>query len=148
MEREELRSLLAAVAAGGVAVDDACARLGEAQLAGAGFSDLGYAKPDVGRGVRQGVSEVIYGAGKTAAQIAGIMRELVRSGQERVIVTRLDPQKSDELRALLLAQGLRMVCLDTVEENPDLKIDFVDTWEEDPEDGPEDDFLSAADVED
>lgn len=46
------------------------------------------------------------------------------------------------------AQGLRMVCLDTVEENPDLKIDFVDTWEEDPEDGPEDDFLSAADVED
>lgn len=56
MEREELRSLLAAVAAGGVTVDDACARLGEAQLAGAGFSDLGYAKPDVGRGVRQGVS--------------------------------------------------------------------------------------------
>jgi hypothetical protein len=37
------------------------------------------------------------------------MRELVRSGQERVIVTRLDPQKSDELRALLMAQGLRMV---------------------------------------
>lgn len=109
LEREELRSLLDAVAAGTVTSDEACTRLGGASLEGPGFADLGYAKPDVQRGVRQGVSEVIYGAGKTAAQIAGIMRALVESGQERVLVTRLDPAKSDELHQLLLGQSLQMV---------------------------------------
>ncbi len=36
------------------------------------FADLGYAKVDLHRGVRQGAAEVIYGAGKTAAQMIGI----------------------------------------------------------------------------
>lgn len=109
LEREELRSLLEAVAAGTVPADDACARLSEASLDGPGYVDLGYAKPDVQRGVRQGVPEVIYGAGKTAGQIAGIMRALVESGQERVLVTRLDVGKSAELWRLLLDQSLQMV---------------------------------------
>ena len=108
MERDELRALLRAVAAGQVGVDDACARVGEAP-----FVELGYAKPDVQRGVRQGVSEVIYGAGKTAEQIAGIMDALEQSGQRRIIVTRLDAKKGEELETLLkeemprLADGYR-----------------------------------------
>lgn len=109
LEREELRSLLEAVAAGSVPANDACARLSEASLDGPGYVDLGYAKPDVQRGVRQGVPEVVYGAGKTAEQIAGIMRALVESGQERVLVTRLDAGKSAELWRLLLDQSLQMV---------------------------------------
>lgn len=96
MEREELKALLQGVAAGQVSVDDACARVGEAP-----FVDLGYAEPDLQRGVRQGVSEVIYGAGKTAEQIAGITMALAEAGQERVLITRLDAGKAREVQTLL-----------------------------------------------
>ena len=44
--------------------------------------------------MRQGVSEVVYGAGKTAEQIAGVCRALVENGQERVLVTRLRAEKA------------------------------------------------------
>lgn len=37
------------------------------------FEDIGYAKVDHHRGVRQGAPEVIFGAGKEAKQIAGII---------------------------------------------------------------------------
>jgi NCAIR mutase (PurE)-related protein len=69
MERDELRHLLEDVSRGRVGVDDALTRVGLAP-----FEDLGYAKPDLHRGVRTGASEVIYGAGKTAEQIVGIAR--------------------------------------------------------------------------
>jgi NCAIR mutase (PurE)-related protein len=98
MERDDLKRLLQAVADGSVSVDAACA-----QVAQAPFVDLGFAKPDVQRGVRQGVSEVIYGAGKTAAQIAEITAALARAGQERVLITRLSPEKKDALMPLLPA---------------------------------------------
>ena len=95
MERRELEGLLEEVAGGRVAVRDALARIATAPLA-----DLGYAQPDLDRGIRQGVSEVVYGAGKSAAQIAGIVRALVHGGQSRVLVTRLDAEKYDEVRRL------------------------------------------------
>ena len=41
------------------------------KLKEAPFEDLGYAKVDFHRSVRQGAAEVIYGAGKTTEQIAG-----------------------------------------------------------------------------
>ena len=93
MERRELQELLAAVARGEVNP-----RAAEEQLVTAPFEDLGYAKPDLHRGVRQGVSEVIYGAGKTAEQIAGIVRSLRTAGERRVLITRLDPQKAALVR--------------------------------------------------
>lgn len=96
MERDELRRLLENVASGVVSIDDAVARVSLAP-----FDDLGYAKPDTHRGLRTGASEVVYGAGKTANQIAGILRALVGRGQERVLVTRIDGAKADEVRSLL-----------------------------------------------
>ena len=63
--------------------------------------DLGYARPDLDRGVRQGVSEVVYGAGKSAEQIAGIVRALADAGQGRILVTRVDAEKCERLRSLL-----------------------------------------------
>ena len=84
-----LRALLAAVAAGEASVEEALARCKTAP-----FADLGYAKVDTHRGVRQGVAEVVYGEGKTAAQIAGICQALVASGQPRVLITRLDDGKA------------------------------------------------------
>ena len=61
------------------------------------FDDLGYAVVDLHRAVRKGVPEVVYGAGKTAEQISGILASMLAHGQERVIITRLSPEKAAEV---------------------------------------------------
>ncbi len=96
MDQRQLHELLAQVAAGDVPVEEA-----ERTLRIEPFSDLGYAKVDQHRGVRQGVSEVIYGAGKTSEQIVGVCRSMVEAGQERVLVTRLDVDKAQRVAELL-----------------------------------------------
>lgn len=100
MERSELRRLLDSVASGTTSVDDALTR-----VATAPFDDLGYAKPDVHRGVRTGASEVIYGAGKTAEQIAGIMSALIGHGQCYVLCTRVDSAKANEVVEMLCVRN-------------------------------------------
>ncbi len=100
MEKKELEALFEAVAAGELDTAEAVARVQTAP-----FRDLGYAKPDMQRGVRQGVSEVVYGAGKTAEQIAGIVGALRLAGQERVMVTRVDAEKAAALESLLAPEG-------------------------------------------
>ena len=64
-------------------------------------SDLGYARVDNDRVRRTGVSEVVYGEGKTTAQIAGIVQAMAGAGQKRVLVTRLDEAKVAGGRELL-----------------------------------------------
>lgn len=96
MDKNELSSLLEAVASGATTPADALAHIQTAPVA-----DLGYAKLDLARGVRQGVGEVVYGEGKTAEQIAGIIDSLKGSGQERVLVTRLSSEKNQQVEALL-----------------------------------------------
>ena len=56
------------------------------------FEDLGFAKVDLHRKVRQGAAEVIYGQGKTPEQIIGILDAMRNAGQGTVLVTRLSPQ--------------------------------------------------------
>jgi NCAIR mutase (PurE)-related protein len=90
-----IRELLERVRAGEASVDDALARLKDLP-----FADLGYAMVDHHRALRQGVPEVILGEGKSVAQIAGIARELARTGQN-VLVTRLDDGKATELKRAL-----------------------------------------------
>ncbi len=53
------------------------------------FEDLGYAKVDHHRSLRQGIAEVIYGAGKTPEQIVGICRAMQDRGQKNILITRL-----------------------------------------------------------
>ena len=96
MDKRELERLLADVAAGKVAPDAAADR-----IAVEPFRDLGYAKPDLSRGLRQGASEVVYGAGKTADQIAGIVSALWSAGQRHLMATRVDPEKAAAARAAL-----------------------------------------------
>ncbi|MEG2478025.1 nickel pincer cofactor biosynthesis protein LarB [Gordonibacter sp.] len=98
MEEREMRALLAAVADGSVAPDVAALRFKTAP-----FTDLGYAKVDHHRGIRQGAAEVIYGAGKTSEHIAGIVANMREAGQERVLVTRLAPDAAAEVEARLVA---------------------------------------------
>jgi NCAIR mutase (PurE)-related protein len=91
MDRAWLDDLLRAVQAGHLSIDAATA-----QLADLPFADLGYALVDHHRSLRQGAPEVVLGQGKTAEQIAGVARELVRTGQN-VLVTRIDPDQADHL---------------------------------------------------
>ena len=81
-----LTALLTQVRDGSISVADAALQLREAP-----FEDLGYARVDHHRRLRQGAAEVIYGAGKTPEQIAGIVDSLQRSGQKTVLITRMKP---------------------------------------------------------
>lgn len=71
------------------------------KLKAAPFDDLGYAKVDNHRSIRQGVAEVIYGAGKSPSQIIGIMKSMINNGQERILVTRLSEEAASEVKAAL-----------------------------------------------
>ena len=90
------RELLERVRSGALGVDDALIELRSAQVA-----DLGYARVDLQRRRRQGVAEVIYGAGKTPEQVAGVASALRSHGEDCVLITRLDPEKADAVAALL-----------------------------------------------
>jgi len=94
VEKRELQELLSAVADGTIAVEEASQRLSQRS-----FEDLGYAKPDLDRSRRQGVSEVVYGAGKTAEQIVGIVGALRAAGDRHIMVTRLDTEKARDVAA-------------------------------------------------
>ena len=60
--------------------------------------DLGFANVDLGRFRRQGVPEVVYGEGKSAAQIAEILSVLKANAQLPALATRVDAQKARSLR--------------------------------------------------
>ncbi|MCL1919499.1 MAG: nickel pincer cofactor biosynthesis protein LarB [Kiritimatiellaeota bacterium] len=64
--------------------------------------DLHFAKPDYDRLRRRGMPEVIYGAGKTAEQIAAIMRALNEAGQN-AFATRVTPEQAAAIRSALPA---------------------------------------------
>ena len=78
-----------------ITVDEAYLKLKEKP-----FEDIGYAKVDLHRKIRQGASEVIYGAGKTPAQIAGIVGVMRENHQETILITRLDEEKAGKLKSL------------------------------------------------
>lgn len=61
------------------------------------FEDLGFANVDYHRGVRQGENEVIYGQGKTADQIVGIVKNMTEHGLKNVLITRLSQEAFDEI---------------------------------------------------
>jgi NCAIR mutase (PurE)-related protein len=96
MDQREIRDLLNRVAAGETTVDDAILKLKIAP-----FEELGFAKPDSHRGLRQGVGEVIYGAGKTPPQIVQIASRMLQCGQNPILITRLDPGAAAEIEAYL-----------------------------------------------
>ena len=83
----EARRLLEGVRTGEISVDEALFQLKKQP-----FEDVGYAKVDLHRPVRQGAAEVIYGAGKTPEQICGILDVMARNGQGRALITRLSPE--------------------------------------------------------
>jgi hypothetical protein len=87
---EQTEKLLRQVAAGEVTVEDALLQLKKAP-----YEDLGFAKLDHHRALRQGAAEVIYGAGKTAQQILEIAGAMYKGGEQTVLITRMDPEKAE-----------------------------------------------------
>lgn len=67
------------------------------QLQQSPFEDLGYAKIDHHRSIRQGSQEVIFGSHKTAEQIAGIVDSMLRANASNILITRLSSTSAKEL---------------------------------------------------
>ena len=90
MNRDQLLAALKAVQAGDMTPEAALGLFVQAP-----YEDIGYAKIDHHRGLRNGSGEVIYGAGKTAEQIAGIVERMVAAGSENILITRMDADKAE-----------------------------------------------------
>jgi pyridinium-3,5-biscarboxylic acid mononucleotide synthase len=88
MTPAELRALLDELGAGRLTTDDAHARL-LAELREQPYEDLGFARVDHHRAIRQGFPEVILGLGKTPDQIAAIATRIVERGHP-LLITRAD----------------------------------------------------------
>ena len=95
MDRDGLERLLESYDRGGISREELCERL--AQLP---FEDLGDARVDTHRALRQGRPEVILGLGKSPDQIVRIAKALAASG-ENVLVTRVEPAVAEAVRAAL-----------------------------------------------
>ena len=88
----DIKKMLEGVRDGTVSVEEAVLELKKSP-----FEDIGCAKVDMHRRLRQGASEVIYGAGKTAEQIAAIVKSMLGRGQETILITRLSKSTADAI---------------------------------------------------
>src|SRR5271165_7314823 len=87
MNSEEILKLLKKIGDGKLTPEAATTKLKHLP-----FEDIGFAKVDHHRALRQGYAEVVFGKGKTPAQVAEIVRVMVRHKESRqnVLVTRSD----------------------------------------------------------
>ena len=99
-----LRSLLRGVAEGGITAEQAAAALRDLP-----FADLGFARVDHHRELRQGSCEIVYGSGKSAAQVAAIVHQLLEGNDGPVLVTRAGPEQAEAVRAEAAGAGLDML---------------------------------------
>jgi len=85
MNERELQNILESVRSGELAASRALERLKHLP-----FEDLDFAKVDHHRALRQGYAEVIFGKGKSAEQVAGIVHAMLRhrDGQQNILSTR------------------------------------------------------------
>ncbi len=95
MTEKQIRAILDSVASGKTSAAAAMRSLRELP-----FHDLGFAKIDNHRSLRRGVPEVIFGEGKTAAQIAAIGRRVITAGTS-LVVTRIGPDKARAVKSKL-----------------------------------------------
>jgi NCAIR mutase (PurE)-related protein len=88
MNQEYLKSMLNSVQQGALSIDDALQQLRQLP-----FQDIGCAQIDHHRQLRQGMPEMIFGEGKTTAQITAITAAMLDRGGN-ILVTRLDKEKA------------------------------------------------------
>lgn len=114
MDRDSIRKILNDVAEGKITPSEA-----ELQLKLEPFEEMGFASIDHHRGLRQGISEVIYGAGKTPEQIVKIARALKDKGQKTILITRLSGEKADCIKADIDMQYFEMGNIGIIGEIPE-----------------------------
>lgn len=88
------KEILEAVRDGKLNVDQAAL-----QLKLEPFQEMGFAKIDHHRALRQGSAEVIYGASKTPEQIASIAAAMAEHGGQNILITRMHPEAEEIVRA-------------------------------------------------
>src|ERR1700688_4704621 len=95
MKSDELLKLLQAVESGKLLAEAALAKLKHLP-----FEDIGFAKVDHHRALRQGYAEVIFGKGKTPVQVAEIVRAMIRhkESHHNILVTRADAKTYDAVK--------------------------------------------------
>lgn len=93
-----IRLLLLRVASGELSADEAAASLRHLP-----FSDLGFARVDHHRELRQGTCEIVYAEGKTAEQLEAIVVQLLDQNQGPILVTRALPEHFEVMRTLASA---------------------------------------------
>lgn len=91
MDKESLEEILKNVSAGSTSVGDAVKTLMHIHI-----EDIDYAHIDHHRSLRKGFPEVIFGEGKTAGQIVGIMEKMAAQ-EEIILVTRADKEKAESV---------------------------------------------------
>jgi NCAIR mutase (PurE)-related protein len=91
LDKDILKDLLVRLSKGQVTVEESLERLKNLP-----FEDLDFACIDHHRGLRRGLSEVIFGAGKEVSDILAIMERMVEQ-EENVLVTRLLPEKAKNI---------------------------------------------------
>src|SRR5437764_6834047 len=92
MNFKEIERLLRLYKSGEMETDEAARLIGELH-----YEDIGYARVDHARATRQGFPEVVFGAGKTRAQVVGIVERLIERAPN-VLVTRTDEGTFGEVR--------------------------------------------------
>ncbi len=116
MNNAMLEKLLQSVAEGKIPIHEACDRIKNIAV-----EDIGYAHIDHHRSLRKGFPEVIYGEGKTAAQIDGILEKMTAQ-EDTILVTRLDRQKAGVLEqkypCAVYHENARMLVLSEKEPTP------------------------------
>ncbi len=93
MDKKNLTELLYAIKNGDIEPETAVERLKFAP-----FEELGYAKVDHHRALRQGAAEVIYGQNKTTEQILGIVAAMLNRGGKDILITRLSPEAAETIK--------------------------------------------------
>jgi pyridinium-3,5-biscarboxylic acid mononucleotide synthase len=95
-----ISDLLTRVAAGEVPAEEALEQLRELP-----FADLGFAKVDHHRELRQGSCEIVYASGKTVGQVEGIVRQLLDGNSGPILVSRADEEQLNAVQALADVAG-------------------------------------------
>jgi pyridinium-3,5-biscarboxylic acid mononucleotide synthase len=98
-----LESMLSQVAAGKLSIKD-----GIRWVRGLAFSDLGYAKVDHHRELRQGPCEVVYAEGKAPDEVAVIVDRMLSFNEGSVIVTRVSPAHVAAVREVASKRALEV----------------------------------------
>lgn len=114
MNKQETFNILKNIQNGAISPEEALLKLRKEP-----FEDLDYAKLDHHRELRQGVPEVIYGAGKTTEQITGITTAMLDKGQRLILITRLSPEAAVIIQKSVPLKYFQMARIGVIGEMPE-----------------------------